>query len=52
LAKRGNNAGGEQLLRVSLARLRDAQYEMLYTPLLGGLAEVLASAGRLMKASP
>jgi predicted ATPase len=46
-AKRGDVAAAERLLRASLAGLREAQHEILYTPFLSGLAEVLAAAGDL-----
>ncbi|MGC2202597.1 MAG: tetratricopeptide repeat protein [Stellaceae bacterium] len=45
-AKRGDVAAAERLLRASLVGLREAQQEILYTPFLSGLAEVLAAAGR------
>src|SRR5438270_15680 len=50
LARRGNLATGERLLRACLDGLRQTQYGLLYTPFLSGLAEVLAPAGRLMTA--
>ena len=37
----------ERLLRACLDGLRQTQYAVLYTPFLGDLAEVLATAGRL-----
>jgi predicted ATPase/DNA-binding winged helix-turn-helix (wHTH) protein len=46
-AKRGDLAAAERLLRASLGGLRQAQYEVLFTPFLSGLAEVLAAAGDL-----
>ena len=46
-ARRGNLATGERLLRTCLDGLRQTQYGVLYTPFLGDLAEVLATAGRL-----
>jgi predicted ATPase len=46
LARRGNLATGERLLRACLDGLRQTQYGLLYTPFLSGLAEVLAPAGR------
>ena len=44
-ARRGNLATGERLLRACLDGLRQTQYGVLYTPFLGDLAEVLATAG-------
>jgi predicted ATPase/DNA-binding winged helix-turn-helix (wHTH) protein len=44
-AKRGDIAAGQRLLRAALDGLREAQYELLYTPFLSTLAEVLAIAG-------
>jgi predicted ATPase len=46
-AKRADLAAAERLIRASLGGLRQAQYEILYTPFLSGLAEVLAAAGDL-----
>jgi tetratricopeptide (TPR) repeat protein len=46
-AIRGDVAAAERLLRDALAGLREAQHEILYTPFLSGLAEVLATAVRL-----
>jgi predicted ATPase len=46
-AKHGDLAAAERLLRASLGGLRQAQYEVLFTPFLSGLAEVLAAAGDL-----
>ncbi len=46
-AKRADLADAERLIRASLGGLRQAQYEILYTPFLSGLAEVLAAAGDL-----
>ena len=45
-AIRGDVAAAEQLLRAALAGLHEAQHEILYTPFLSGLAEVLATAVR------
>lgn len=46
-AIRGDVAAAERLLRAALVGLREAEHEILYTPFLSGLAEVLAAAGRL-----
>ena len=43
---KGNLESAEQCLREALARLGDAQYETVYIPFLGRLAEVLAADGR------
>src|ERR1700730_18202744 len=45
-AKKGDPAAGERLLRACLDGLRSAQYEVLHTPFLSGLAEVLAMRGQ------
>ena len=45
-AKRGDIARGEQLLRACLVGLREAKYELHYTPFLSSLAKVLAMMGR------
>lgn len=47
LVKRGDLVGAEGKLRAGLSGLHDAQFEVHYTPFLGGLAEVLAKNGRL-----
>ena len=44
--KQGDIAGAERLLRAGLDGLREGQYEVLYTPFLSRLAEILAKAGR------
>ena len=46
-ARRGDVRTGERLLRTSLATLREARYENLYTPFLSSLGELLMTAGRL-----
>jgi tetratricopeptide (TPR) repeat protein len=46
-ARRSDVAGAERLLRAGLDGLRRAQSEGHYTAFLSGLAEVLATAGRL-----
>ena len=46
-AKRGDVATGERLLRACLDSLREAKYEVFYTPFLTGFAGVLAAAGQL-----
>ena len=44
---RGDLQSAEPLLRASVDGLRSAQYKILYTPILSGLAETLADAGRI-----
>ena len=46
-ARRGDFLTGARLLRASLDGLRSAQYEVLYTPFLSSLAEVLARTGHV-----
>jgi predicted ATPase/DNA-binding winged helix-turn-helix (wHTH) protein len=46
-AKRGDIMTAERLLRACLNALRETQYEVLSTPFLSDLAEVLAAAGHL-----
>ncbi len=46
-ARQGNIEAGERLLRTCLDGLRQAQFEVIYTPFLSALAEVLVTAGRL-----
>jgi predicted ATPase len=45
--RRGNVRSAERLLRTSLEQLRQTQYDLLYTPFLNSLAEVLAAAGEI-----
>jgi predicted ATPase/DNA-binding winged helix-turn-helix (wHTH) protein len=45
--RRGNFSSGERLLRASLEELGQTQYDLLYTPFLSSLAELLAAAGQL-----
>ena len=47
VARRGDFAAGERLLRASLDGLRLTRYEVHYGPFLASLAEVLAAAGHL-----
>lgn len=47
---RGEIALAERLLREALSKLGDAQYENVYIPFLGRLAEVLAADGRTEEA--
>jgi predicted ATPase len=49
-ALRGDGAEAEGLLRSCLDGLREARYDLLYTPFLGSLAAVLAAAGRFDEA--
>lgn len=45
--RRGDLRSAERLLRVSLEQLRQTQYDLLCTPFLNSLAEVLAAAGEI-----
>jgi len=49
-ARHGDIASAERQLRASLEGLRLAHYEVLYTPFLSSLAEILATTGRLEEA--
>jgi predicted ATPase/DNA-binding winged helix-turn-helix (wHTH) protein len=49
-AARGDTATGEQLLRRSVAELRETRFYMYYTAFLAQLADVLASAGEVDEA--
>jgi predicted ATPase len=46
-AQRDDTAAAEILLQDCLRGLRESRFEFLYTPFLSGLAEVLATAGRI-----